>query len=283
MKLREPPLLDIRGIYAWAQQNDFAHIHSSKFLFVLRVMAPSICPHVLDYSDTKDRTVVNWAGWSRDCWEPRTLAALHLFDCGGELYELGQIGRPGPRNTRPSRYMLNDCPIALNDPLLERLLSCLHGLSSRLTSPRPARVPLPERVEQSSRDSLAFDTSCSIAASYRWLIRHHPDILLREPDGKRTFHAVELDERFGGELDWADRAAIGEIVRPRPTRGSVLSDRDFRIRQFVGQLRHEKLLGMKRHEAVSLVVQIARAFPGKYPLSRETVETILDRHPGNVS
>ena len=283
MKRRETPLLDVPGIYAWAHQNDFAYISSSRFVFVLRALAPSICPQVLDYSDATNRTVINRAGWSRDCWEPRTLAALHLFDRGGELYELGQIGRPGPRHTRPSRFMLNDCPIVLNDPFLEQLLSCLHGLRSRLTSPRPVRVPLPERVETSSNSSLDFDTASYIAAYYRWLCRHHPDTLLREPDGKTTFPAAELEQRFGDELDWADRVAVGEVVRPRQKRRSVFSDRDFRIRRFVGYMRYKEVLGMKRHEAVDLVVEIARAFPGRYPLSRENVETILDRRPSDIS
>ena len=177
----------------------------------------------------------------------------------------------------------NDCPIVLNDPILEQLLSCLHGLRSRLTSPRPQRVPLPDRVEFSKENSLDFETACSIAASYRWLFRHHPDTLLREPDGTKTFRAVELEQRYRDELDWADRVAIGDVVRPRPKRRSVFSDRDFRIRQFVGYMRYEKMFGIKRHEAVDLVAEIARAFPGRYPLSRKNVETILDRRPSDIS
>ena len=283
MKLSKAPLLNIPRIYSWAQQTDFSHVDSSKFTFVLRLVAPSICPQLRDYNNSADRTVINWAGWSRDDWKPRTLAAMHLFDRGGELYELGQIGRLGPRHVRPSCYMLNDYPIVLNDPVLESLLSCLYRLRSRLNSQRPARVLLPERVRQSRRNSLAFDTACCIAACYRWLIRHHPNAPLREPDGTRTFHAAELETRFSDALDWANRVAMGNITRPKNTRCTIYSERNFRIRQFVGLMRSNILFGMQRQEAVALVVEIARAFPGKYPLSRETVETILDRRAIDLS
>ena len=283
MKLSKTPLLNIPRIYSWAQQTDFSHVDSSKFIFVLRVVAPSICPQLRTYTNRTDRTVINWTGWSRDCWKPKTLAAMHLFDRGGELYELGQIGRLGPRRVRPSRYMLNDYPIVLNDPVLESLLSCLYRLRSRLSSPRPARVPLPERVRQSRCNSLAFDTACNIAAYYRWLIKHHPNAPLREPDGTRTFHATELEARFGDALEWANRVAMGDITRPKNTRCTIYSERDFRIRQFVGLMRSNILFGMQRQEAVGLVVEIARAFPGRYPLSRENVETILDRRAKDLS
>ena len=38
----------------------------------------------MDYTDQEDDEVINWGGWSTDCWDGRTLAALHLLDHGGE-------------------------------------------------------------------------------------------------------------------------------------------------------------------------------------------------------
>ena len=70
---------------------------------------------------------------------------------------------------------------------------------------------------------------------------------------------------------------MGDITRPKNTRCTIYSERDFRIRQFVGLMRSNILFGMQRQEAVGLVVEIARSFPGRYPLSRENVDTILDR------
>ena len=135
MRRTANPLLDMAAIQAWARQREIRHAGSERFEFVLRVVAPMICPKVGNYGAGRDRAIMNWPGWKRDDWHPRTLAAVHVFDRGGELYEPAQIGRPGPRIARPSAYMLNDCAIVLDDPVLERLLATLYRLPSRFMSP----------------------------------------------------------------------------------------------------------------------------------------------------
>lgn len=42
---------------------------------------------------------------------------------------------------------------------------------------------------------------------------------------------------------------------------SIYHERDFRIRQFVAQMRSHMLFGMARQQAVALTVQFARASP----------------------
>ena len=276
---RTTSVLNIADVIAWAAAHDIPHAGTRKFEFVVRTLGPTICPRVRNYTDKSDNRVINWLGWSRDCFDARTVAALHIFDWGGELHEPGQIGRPGPRHIRPSRHMLNDCPIVLNDPDLEELLSELHGLRGRFFSARPRRLPLCEHVRRSGEAARSFDTARCIVAAYRWLVAHHPNAKLREPDGRRTFAAIDLTDRFRDEFDWDDAVAIRGIHPPSPRRGSVYRDRDFRVRQFVDHMRSRILFGMERQQAVALAARIATAFPGTYPLSRQTIESILDRRP----
>ena len=55
---------------------------------------------------------------------------------------------------------------------------------------------------------------------------------------------------------------MGDITRPKNTRCTIYSERDFRIRQFVGLMRSNVRSGMKLQEALGLVVEIARASSG---------------------
>ena len=173
--------------------------------------------------------------------------------------------------------MLNDCPIVLDDPVLERLLATLYRLPSRIMSPRSERVPLEELVQESRQTPRAFETARHVAATYRWLAERHPRDRLREPDGRGTFLAADLARRFAAELAWVDRVTMGDVERPRGTRRATFGERNHRIRSFVALVRSDRALGLKRWQAVELVVQIANAFPGTYPLSFENVENILDR------
>ena len=278
MRRKANPLLDIAAIRAWARQHQIPHAGSDRFDFVLRTIAPTICPKATNYGAKGDHVIVNWPGWTRDDWHPRTLAALHVFDRGGELYEPGKIGRPGPRVARPSAYMLNDCPIVLDDPVLERLLALatLYRLPSRIMSPRPERVPLEELVQESRRTPRAFDTGRHVAATYRWLAEHHPKDRLREPDGCGTLSGGGPRSPLRCGAGVGRPVTMGDIERPRGTRRATFGERNHRIRSFVALMRSDRALGLKRWQAVELVVQIANAFPGTYPLSFESVENILD-------
>lgn len=173
--------------------------------------------------------------------------------------------------------MLNDHPIVLNDRVLEHLLAGLHQLGGRLRSHRPTREPLSKHVGKSARSPLAFDAALCVAAMYRRLIAQHPRVLLRELDGAGTFEAADLSNRFQDELDWADLATIGAARRPVQRPGSSFDQRNFRIRQFVGFMRSEHGFTLTRSQTVGLVAEIARAFPGRYPLSENAIENALNR------
>ena len=270
-------MLAIGDIIVWASTHDTPYARTGQFEFVMRTIGPTICPKVRDHTDQKDTTVVNWLGWARDCPDAQTVAAWHVFGRGGELHEPMQIARPGPRHRRPTGFMLNDCPIVLNDPILEELLSKVHGFRGGLLSRQPRRVPFPEHVQRSSENAHSFDVARCIAGVYRRLITHHPDVRLREPAGRQTFAAGDLADRFRDQLDWDDVVAIGSVQRPSTTRGSVYGERDFRVRQFVSLMRSEILFGMERQQAVALATRITEAFPGRFRLSEPTIEAILDR------
>ena len=279
MRFRNPPLLDTATIQEWAVERRLHLAGTRKFEFILRAYAPRICPMMRDCYLGRDLTMVNFVGWRKDTWDGRVEAAWHLFGRGGELFDIGQIGRPAPRGIRPSRYLLHDYPLVLNDPVLEDVLSRLHVISRQTgLLGEPKRKPLPEHIELSSQDALAFDTARQIAAIYRWLICKHPYSMLREAKGDGTFEARELAHRFADSLDWEVRVAIGDIARPSDRRRSGCTTRDARIRQFITHMRSDDILGLSRQQAVDLVVKISEAFPGKFPLSPKAVETIVDRN-----
>ena len=76
MRRTANPLLDIATIRAWARQHQIPHAGSGRFDFVLTTITPTICPKATNYGAKGDHVIVNWPGWTRDDWHPRTLARI---------------------------------------------------------------------------------------------------------------------------------------------------------------------------------------------------------------